>query len=206
MKITYLLLLFKRISDLFLSSFSIIFLLPFLLIISILIILDDGFPVLFTQKRIGYKNKIFKMYKFRSMFKYSEKLGTGYFCYEGDKRITNVGKVIRALSLDELPQLFNIFFGDMSFVGPRPAIYDELENEDIKTYLYPVIEERTKVRPGLTGYSQVMKRNDLDWNEKLILDKEYLSLEISKRIFWDLKIIFLTFLEVFKSKGIYDKK
>ena len=94
----------------------------------------------------------------------------------------------------------------MSFVGPRPAIYDELENEDIKTYLYPVIEERTKVRPGLTGYSQVMKRNDLDWNEKLILDKAYLSLEISKRIFWDLKIIFLTFLEVFKSKGIYDKK
>lgn len=197
---------FKRLSDIIFSGFILFLISPILILISLLIIIDDGFPILFSQKRIGYKNRIFQMYKFRSMKKNTEKFGTGYYCYENDERITNFGKKIRALSLDELPQLFNIFKGDMSFVGPRPPIFDELDSEDINSDLISFLDQRTKVKPGLTGYAQIMSRNDLDWNQKLILDKKYLSIESEKRIFLDFKIILLTFLEVISSKGIYDKK
>tara|TARA_Y100001978_G_C23693297_1_gene436054 strand:+ start:359 stop:982 length:624 start_codon:yes stop_codon:yes gene_type:complete len=197
---------FKRFSDIIFSAFILLLILPLLFLISLLIIIDDGFPILFSQKRIGYKNRIFQMYKFRSMKKNTEKCGTGYYCYENDKRITNFGKKIRALSLDELPQLFNILKGDMSFVGPRPPIFDELDSEDININLVSFLDQRTKVKPGLTGYAQVMSRNDLDWNQKLSLDKKYLNVEIEKRIFLDFKIILLTFFEILSSKGIYDKK
>ena len=115
----------KRFSDFFCSIFFILLLSPIFLIISILIISKDGLPIFYVQNRIGFKGKYFKMFKFRTMIKNADKDKLGYICYEGDKRITTLGRVLRKYSLDELPQLINILLGNMSFVGPRPAVYDE---------------------------------------------------------------------------------
>ena len=196
----------KRLGDLFFSLTSILILSPIFLLIYFLIFFDDKGDPIFKQMRIGYKGKLFKMYKFRTMNVGSEKEGTGYFCYEDDKRITRLGRILRKYSLDEIPQLFNIFEGKMSLVGPRPAIYDELDSEKIDQANIDLIYLRTLVKPGLTGYAQVISRNDLNWNDKLKLDKEYLMVKPGKRIILDIKIIFLTVKELFFSSGVYDKK
>lgn len=194
----------KSILDVFVSFLLILLLSPLLIICIAVIYLDDGFNPIFVQKRIGINGKSFKMYKFRTMRPNSEHIGSGYYCFEGDPRITKYGKHIRKYSLDELPQLFNVLKGDMSLIGPRPAILDEFEKENINDENIDRIHLRTIVKPGISGYSQVYSRNSIDWNKKLELDARYLSYTPFKRIFIDLKIIFLTVSEIIFSKGVYD--
>ncbi len=165
---------------------------------------EDFHNPIFIQKRIGKNGRSFEMYKFRTMTPDSEHSGTGYYCFKGDPRITNFGKFLRKYSLDELPQLFNVIKGDMSLIGPRPAIIDELVGEKILDKNLKKITFRTIVKPGISGYSQVYLRNAADWNKKLEMDYLYLSYPPIKRIFLDLKIIFLTVFEIIYSKGVYD--
>ncbi len=194
----------KFIFDRLFGLISLIFLSPIFLIIGFLVYFDDGLPIFFKQKRIGIKGKFFTMFKFRTMRNGSEKFGTGYYCFENDPRITRTGIFLRKYSLDELPQIFNIIKAEMSFIGPRPPIFDELENEIINKENLKVLNSRIKVRPGLTGYSQVIMRNEGSWNEKLYLDNIYLSQKEFKRIFIDLLIVFKTIMIILFPKGTYD--
>ena len=201
-----LLLSLKLSIDFFLALILFIILLPLTMLISIIVFVDSGFPIFFKQKRIGLNGKLFVMYKFRTMSNKSYKLAKKYHCYEGDKRITYPGKYLRKFSLDELPQLVNIITGQMSFVGPRPAIHDEFIYEKIDPKLSNIISLRTKVKPGITGYAQTKSRNDLDWNQKLIFDKEYISLSPKRRFLQDIIIVLKTFSEILFTKGAYDKR
>ena len=195
----------KRISDIIFSTIFIVLLSPLFVIIGILIYIEDGKAIFFTQKRIGLYGKIFYMYKFRSMRINTEHKSTGYYTYKGDKRITKVGLYLRRSSLDELPQLINILRGEMSFVGPRPAIFDEFKFEKIIPENKPLILKRSLLKPGLTGLAQVKARNDIDWNEKLKYDSIYVEMQPTKRLISDIFIIFQTIISVFSSKGVYDK-
>ncbi len=197
----------KRIFDIFFSTILILIFSPIVVIFILLIYLEDKSFPFYIQKRIGYKGKVFSMIKLRTMtnkkitLKYNK-----YYCFEDDPRITSLGKFLRKYSLDELPQFLNVFIGDMSLVGPRPAIFDEFDYEDIDQSNINVLEDRIKVKPGITGFSQVKSRNDITWNEKLKLDKVYLSFSPIKRLFFDFFILVLTFREIVFSKGVYDKR
>ena len=198
----------KRFSD-FIASLLFLFILsPIFLIISVLIAIQDGRPIFYTQKRIGLNGKYFMMYKFRTMIKNADKDKLGYLCFEGDKRITNLGRIFRKYSLDELPQLLNIMIGNMSFVGPRPAVFDEFERENLPEKFQKYIKIRTEVKPGLTGFVQIHGRNELSWEEKLVFDKVYINKIKKSNINYfllDFLIIIKTFFIVFSSKGEYDK-
>ena len=196
----------KSFFDFLLALILLIILSPLFSLIALFIFFEDGGPIIFRQSRIGFKGKLFTIYKFRSMKKNSEFLGDKYYCFEGDKRITKIGNLLRKYSLDELPQLINILKKEMSFVGPRPPIHDEFKYEKIDYKFHNVIELRKKVKPGITGYAQIKSRNDLTWNEKLKFDEIYLNMSEEKRLLTDLFIIFLTFKEILYSKGIYDKR
>lgn len=180
----------KNIIDRFLSLFLIIFLSPVFLITGLLIFISMGRPILFKQKRPGYKEKVFTLYKFRTMTNDTDENGN---LLPDEQRLTKIGNIIRSLSLDELPQLFNVLKGDMSFVGPRPLLVEYL----------PLYNERQKkrhdVKPGITGLAQVMGRNALSWKEKFEYDVYY----VENLSFWlDLKIILLTIWKVLKREGV----
>lgn len=188
---TYLIL--KRLFDIIAALVGIIILSPVLLITIAAIRMDSIGPILFFQERHGFKGKIFKMYKFRSMVVNAEQLlndleskneVSGHmFKIKNDPRITRVGRIIRKTSIDELPQLFNVLKGDMSIVGPRPPIPREVVKYDAWQTL------RLSVKPGLTGLWQVSGRNDIGFEEMVRLDLKY----IRERGFWyDLKLIFKT--------------
>lgn len=183
----------KRILDISGALLGIILLMPLFILVSIAIKIDSKGPVFFLQERNGFKGKIFKMYKFRSMVPDAEQRlraleskneADGHmFKIRNDPRITNVGKFIRKTSIDELPQLFNVLRGDMSIVGPRPPIVREVEHYD------PWHNLRLSVKPGLTGLWQISGRSDIGFEEMVRLDLKY----IRERNFWyDLKIIFRT--------------
>lgn len=183
----------KRLIDLVVASIGLIVLSPFLILIILWIKLDSKGPVLFLQKRTGLNGELFTIYKFRSM-----KIGTPNLATDklGDptQYITTSGKFLRKSSLDELPQLINIIKGDMSFVGPRPALYNQ----------YDLIQARKelmidKIRPGLTGYAQVMGRDFISDDEKVKFDKYYLD---NYSVFMDVKIVYLTFIKVVKAENV----
>ena len=186
---------FKRIFDIVCAVFALAILFIPLLIISVVIIIDSpGAPPIFVQKRVGYKGKIFNFYKFRSMVPNAEQMldtlleqnemDGPVFKMKEDPRITRVGRFIRACSIDELPQLINIVKGDMSFVGPRPALVREVEQYDEKE------RKRLDVMPGLTCYWQIQpERNNLSFEEWLNLDLKYIR---ERNFLVDLKIIFKT--------------
>jgi len=180
----------KPIFDKLLALILIIIFSPIMIITAILIYLKMGRPIIFTQDRPGYKGKIFKIYKFRTMTDEKDENGN---LLPDEKRLKGVGKVIRSLSLDELPQLFNVLKGDMSFVGPRPLLveYLELYNEEQK--------KRHDVLPGITGWAQVNGRNAISWEQKFKYDVEYVE---KQSFLFDLKILFLTALKVIKKEGI----
>lgn len=180
----------KRLGDIVLSLLALIILFPLLLILYILITIKLGRPAIFKQKRVGLNNKIFTMYKFRSMTNVKNKNNQ---LLPDHLRLTSFGRKLRATSLDELPELVNIFKGDMSIVGPRPLLVEYLP-------LYSKEQaKRHNVRPGLTGLAQVSGRNNLSWQEKFDLDIHYIN---NYSFFTDVKIIFSTIKQVFKKEGI----
>ena len=180
----------KRLLDFILSLFAIIILSPVLLIVALLVRIKLGAPVIFKQKRPGLNEKIFTLYKFRTMTDAKDEQGN---LLPDEIRLTKFGKLLRSTSLDELPELFNILKGDMSIVGPRPLLvrYLPLYNEHQK--------HRHDVRPGFTGYAQCNGRNAISWEEKFDLDIYYVK-HVSFRL--DLSIIFKTIKIVFLREGI----
>ena len=183
-------LIIKRLFDILCALGGLIILLPVLLICAILIRINLGSPIFFRQKRIGKGNREFEMIKFRTMKDAFDKNGN---VLPDDQRMTKLGKILRSLSLDELPELINILKGDMSLIGPRPLLiqYLPLYNErQIK---------RHDVTPGLTGWAQINGRNSLTWTEKFELDIWYVE---NWSLGLDIKIFFMTFYKVFKREGI----
>ena len=179
---------FKRVLDILLSLIGILIGGIPMLIVALAIKLDSPGPVLFKQDRIGKGGKVFKIYKFRSMCVGAEK--GGVYSDNKDSRVTKVGKFIRATSLDELPQFFNVLFGHMSFIGPRPPLtYHPWPLEQYTDHQKRMFE----VRPGITGWTQTHGRKDVEWHRRIELNVWYVD-HIS---FWlDIKILFLTVFKV----------
>ncbi|WP_010240448.1 sugar transferase [Clostridium arbusti] len=194
----------KRVIDICGALIGIILLSPVFIIITIAIKIDSKGPVIFSQSRVGKNDKLFKMYKFRSMVVDAEKLliklkdknemSGPMFKMKNDPRITRIGKFTRRTSIDELPQLFNILKGDMSFVGPRP----NLPSEVAKFSDYHRL--KLLVKPGLTCYWQVMGRNEIDFEDWIRLDIKYIE---ERNIWRDIKLIFKTFLVLFGDKNAH---
>lgn len=187
---------FKRIFDIVGSLVAIIvFAIP-MLIVAIAIKCESKGPVLFKQNRIGKDKKIFKIWKFRSMYIDTDPNSPTHQLGNANSHITKVGKFIRKTSLDELPQLFNILFGKMSFVAPRPALWNQ----------YDLIEERDKyhandIKPGLTGLAQISGRDELEIPEKAKIDGEYVK---KREFFYDIWLIIKTLFSVFKHDGVVE--
>ena len=181
---------FKRPLDFALAFMTLIFLSPVLLLAALLVKVKLGSPVIFTQERPGKDEQIFRLYKFRTM---TDERGADGKLLSDEERLTDFGKWLRATSLDELPELFNILKGDMSLVGPRPLLVAYLPRYNKRQ------ARRHEVRPGLTGLAQVSGRNSLSWEEKFEDDVAYVE-----RITFpgDLKILIRTFLVVFERRGI----
>lgn len=180
----------KRIIDLILSGIALVVLSPVYLILAILVRTKLGSPVLFSQERPGRNEKVFRMYKFRSMTDARDANGE---LLPDEERLTRFGAALRTTSLDELPELFNIFKGDMSIVGPRPLLVKYLPRYNERQ------RHRHDVRPGLTGWAQVNGRNAISWEQKFEYDVEYVEQE---SFLFDLKIIFMTVGKVLHRSGI----
>lgn len=185
----------QRIFDIFISLILLVVLSPIFIIVAICIKLNSKGPVFFKQQRIGKNNELFKFYKFRTM-----KLGTPNVATDKLKDSksyqTSVGKVLRKTSLDELPQLINIIKGDMTFVGPRPALYNQYNLKELRTNagVHTLL-------PGITGWAQINGRDHNDDAQKTYLDKYYLE---HKSINLDIKILFLTVFKVLKAEGVIE--
>jgi len=181
---------FKRLMGVILSSSAIIVLVPVMLIIAVLVRVKFGSPVIFKQRRPGLNEKIFTIYKFRTMTNKKDNNGE---VLSDSLRLTKFGKLLRSASLDELPELFNILKGDMSVIGPRPLLIQYLPLYDEHQ------KRRHEVRPGLSGLAQVKGRNSISWEDKFKFDVKYVD-NIS--FLGDWKIIFLTIKKVFVREGI----
>lgn len=184
----------KRLLDIMFSFIGIVVASPVLAIVALAVKLDSKGPVIFKQERLGKDGKVFLIYKFRSMCVGAEKMGSGQYSFKGDSRITRVGKIIRATSLDELPQFFNIIKGDMSFIGPRPTLtYHPWKLEEYTDFQ----RRRFEVRPGITGLAQVNGRKKIDWVDRIKYDVEYVD---NMSLARDCKILFKTVVNVFMMK------
>lgn len=180
----------KRFLDVTASFLGLVLLSPLLLAVSILIKIDSRGPVIFRQKRIGRNGKVFEIYKFRSMCVGAEKTGSGVYSGKGDARVTRIGKILRATSIDELPQLLNILKGEMSFVGPRPPLtYHPWKYEEYTDFQKRMFE----VRPGITGWAQVNGRKDVEWHKRIELNVWYVD---HMSLLLDTKIMFMTAFKV----------
>lgn len=180
----------KRIIDIVFSSIAIILLSPIMLVVAILVKVNLGSPIIFTQERAGLHGRVFTLYKFRSMTNDVDE--NGEFLPK-EKRLTRFGKILRSTSLDELPELINILKGDMSFIGPRPLLVEYLPryNEEQK--------KRHNVRPGLTSLTAVNGRASLSWEERLKMDVWYVH---NVNFLLDCRILLKTFITVFKRENI----
>lgn len=184
----------KRFMDCFLSVAAIIILSPVFLIVAILVRIKLGSPILFTQERPGKDEKIFKIYKFRTM---TDKRDAEGKLLPDAERLTTFGKILRSTSLDELPELFNIAKGDMALVGPRPLLTQYLP------YYREAERERHAIRPGLTGLAQIRGRNYLMWDERIGLDVQYAQ---HITFIGDVKIILETVIKVIKRADVAEKR
>lgn len=180
----------KRTIDIVCSGLGLIVLSPILLITAVLIRIKLGSPIFFTQDRLGKDGKVFKMIKFRTMLDAVDKWGEPL---PDEERMTSFGQLLRSTSIDELPELINVFKGDMSLVGPRPLLVEYKELYSLEQF------RRHEVRPGITGWAQVNGRNTLGWSERFKLDVEYVD---NYNLFMDIKILFMTVLKVVKRDGI----
>ena len=177
----------------FFALFLLILFSPIFILVSFAILIEDGFPVLFTQKRVGINYTFFNIYKFRSMKKNTPNVAT-HLLENPDQYLLKIGKFIRKTSLDELPNLINIVKGEMVFVGPRPALYNQ---DDLMEYR--VATGVSKLKPGITGWAQINGRDEISIPEKVKLEQEYLY---RKSILLDIEIIIKTFTNVLFSKGV----
>jgi len=166
---------------------------PLFLIVAIVILIQDGFPIFFTQKRVGINYTFFNIYKFRSMKKNTPNVAT-HLLENPDQYLLKIGKFIRKTSLDELPNLINIIKGEMVFVGPRPALYNQ---DDLMALR--VATGVNKLKPGITGWAQINGRDDISIEKKVQLEQEYLY---KKSFLFDLEIIIKTFTNVLFRKGV----
>lgn len=171
----------------------IILFLPIFIIIAIAIIIEDGLPVFFTQKRVGINYAFFKIYKFRSMKKNTPNVAT-HLLEKPDQYLLKIGKFTRKTSLDEIPNLINIIKGEMVFVGPRPALYNQ---DDLMTLR--VATGVDKLKPGITGWAQINGRDDISIEKKVQLEQEYLN---KRSTLFDIEIIIKTFTNVLFSRGV----
>ena len=185
---------FKRLIDIIASGLVIVLFCWLYLILALVVRINLGSPVIFTQDRPGKNGKIFKLYKFRSMGNQRDENGN---LLPDKQRLNKFGRILRSTSLDELPELFNIIKGDMSLVGPRPLLVKYLE------YYNAHDMRRHEVRPGLTGLAQVSGRNAMSWKEKFEKDIEYVD---NLTFMMDVKIVFLTIKKVFAREGIEFKE
>lgn len=177
----------------FFAIFLILLFSPVFIIVGLLILIEDGFPVFFKQKRVGINYSYFWIYKFRSMKKNTPNVAT-HLLGNPDQYLLKTGKILRKLSLDELPNLINIVKGEMVFVGPRPALYNQ---DDLMALRVAAGVE--KLKPGITGWAQINGRDEISLDEKVRFEKEYLH---RKNIFFDFQIIIKTFTSVLKSKNV----
>jgi O-antigen biosynthesis protein WbqP len=166
---------------------------PIFLLIIFAILIEDGYPFFFTQKRVGIHYSFFKIYKFRSMKKNTPNVAT-HLLENPDQYLLKIGKFIRKTSLDELPNLINILKGEMVFVGPRPALYNQ---DDLM--ILRVSNGIDKLKPGITGWAQINGRDEISISEKVRLEEDYLK---RKSILFDLEIIIKTFTNVLSRKGV----
>lgn len=184
----------KRICDFLIALGALVCLSPVMLVVAILIKITSPGPVIFKQQRIGKDGKVFEIYKFRSMCVGAENKGSGVYSGKGDARVTSIGKIIRATSIDELPQFINILKGEMSFVGPRPPLtyhpWDYSEYSDFQLRMF-------EVRPGITGWAQVNGRKGVEWNQRIELNVWYVD---NVSLLLDIKIIFMTVFKVLKNE------
>jgi O-antigen biosynthesis protein WbqP len=171
----------------------IIILLPLLFFVALGILIEDGFPIFFTQKRVGINYSFFNIYKFRSMKKNAPNVAT-HLLENPDKYLLKIGKFIRKTSLDELPNLINIVKGEMVFVGPRPALYNQ---DDLMTFR--VATGVSKLKPGITGWAQINGRDEISIPEKVKLEQEYMY---RKTWFFDFEILVKTFTNVLFRKDV----
>ena len=183
----------KRFLDIVLSALLLVLLSPLMLITAILVKLTSRGTVIFRQERIGKNANVFMMYKFRTMKENSEHTGSGVYSGKGDSRVSGLGKVLRATSIDELPQLLNILKGDMSFIGPRPPLtyhpwtIDRYTEEQLRMF---------EVRPGISGWAQVKGRKCVEWNERIRMNVWYVD-HVTFGL--DIKIVLLTIVKVFSN-------
>ena len=176
-----------------LSLLMLVLLSPVFLIVALLILFEDGLPVFFKQKRVGVNYSFFQIYKFRSMKKNTPNVAT-HLLENPSQYVLKIGGILRKLSLDELPNLINILRGEMVFVGPRPALYNQ---DDLMALR--VVAGVDKLKPGITGWAQINGRDEISIEEKVLFEKEYLE----RKSFWfDIKILVLTFTSVLKSEGV----
>ena len=183
----------KRVFDFIISLFALIILSPLFLLISLIILIGDGTPVLFRQKRVGKNNELFTIYKFRTMKQGTENVASGKL-QNANAKITRFGRILRATSIDELPQLFNILNGTMSLVGPRPLIPEEAEIRELREK-YNVYS----IRPGITGWAQVNGRDNISLEQKALLDKKYVE---KQSLGFDIKILIMTVLKVLRRDDV----
>ena len=177
----------------FFALFLLIVLSPVFIIVGIFIFLEDGFPILFSQKRVGVNYTFFKIYKFRSMKKNTPNVATDLLA-NPNQYLLRIGKFIRKTSLDELPNLINIIKGEMVFVGPRPALFNQ---DDLMEFR--VATGVSKLKPGITGWAQINGRDEISVAQKVQLEQEYLY---KKSFLFDLEIIIKTFTNVLFSRGV----
>lgn len=188
---------FKRCFDILFAFVGLVILIPFFIVISVLIYLDDKGPVFYNGERLGYKGSIFKMFKFRTMYVNAPDIrnadGSTYNSKD-DPRVTRIGGILRKTSVDELPQLLNVLIGNMSFIGPRPG------TTDTDYHTNPDEQQRRSVRPGITGYSQALMRNSDTMDERMKNDIYYVE-HISLKM--DIFILLKTFQVVLGTDNIY---
>ena len=166
---------------------------PIFLVVALFILIEDGIPVFFTQKRVGVNYTFFQIYKFRSMKKNTPNVAT-HLLVNPDEYLLKIGGLLRKLSLDELPNLINIIKGEMVFVGPRPALYNQ---DDLMEFR--VATGVDKLKPGITGWAQINGRDDISIEKKVQLELEYLQ---KKSFLFDIEILIKTFTNVLFSKGV----
>lgn len=183
----------KRVLDFIISLFALIILSPLFLIVSVCILISDGSPVFFRQKRVGKNNELFEIYKFRTMKRGTENVASNDLS-DANVKITKFGKILRATSIDELPQFLNILNGTMSLIGPRPLIPEETKIRELRQK-YNVYS----VRPGITGWAQVNGRDNVSAEKKALLDKEYVE---KQSLIFDIKIFFMTIHQVLCRKDV----